>query len=202
MVLMSGSSRARQQDSLVNRPSCGGNKKSGLVRFVGMNSNISLGRFAITSETQPGLACTGAIYRCARNQTCAGGVGRQVNMRHCGEGAPSCGGEGLIEDSVRSGRNSSLVTGSFPESYSSLFTVRNIETVEIGNTTKHLSTDGDGFISKKSCGRYPGVYSSGSPVKGDLVSQRSFAGAAPKALVLPRTEPRRVNQPPLLAARV
>jgi hypothetical protein len=87
MVNMSGSKRARQQDSIRNRPTCGGDKKSGLMRFVGMDSSLSLGRFGATPQTQPGLPCTGTLYTTIRNQVCAGGVGKQVNMRHCGIGA-------------------------------------------------------------------------------------------------------------------
>jgi len=83
MVLMSGSKRAREQDSLKNRPTCGGNKKSGLIRLIGMDSSISLARFGVTPATQPGLPCTGALYTTRRNQLCAGGVGKAVNMRHC-----------------------------------------------------------------------------------------------------------------------
>jgi hypothetical protein len=37
MVYMSGSSRARNQSSITNRATCGGNKKSGLATY----SNIS-----------------------------------------------------------------------------------------------------------------------------------------------------------------
>jgi hypothetical protein len=84
MVLMNGSKRARQQDSIKNLPTCGGNKKSGLIRFVGMDSSISLARFGVTTQTQPGLPCTGnLLYTTKRNQLCAGGVGKAVNMRHC-----------------------------------------------------------------------------------------------------------------------
>ena len=35
MVYMSGSRNARNQASIVNRPSCGGNKKAGLAPSVG-----------------------------------------------------------------------------------------------------------------------------------------------------------------------
>ena len=37
MVLMSGSKMARHQASLVNRATCGGNKKAGLSRVVGVH---------------------------------------------------------------------------------------------------------------------------------------------------------------------
>ena len=63
---------------------CGGNKKSGLIRFIGMDSSISLARFAVTPETRPryGSVCP-ASFKTKRNQLCAGGVGKAVNMRHC-----------------------------------------------------------------------------------------------------------------------
>lgn len=57
MVLMSGSRNARNQASIVNRPSCGGSaKKSGLAPSVGafLSSNPSL-RGA--TNTQFGLLC-------------------------------------------------------------------------------------------------------------------------------------------------
>ena len=87
MVNMSGSKRARQQDSIKNKPTCGGNKKSGLVRFIGMDSSISLARFGIKSDSRPvyGMNCPGN-FSIKRNQTCAGGVGKHVTMRHCGNG--------------------------------------------------------------------------------------------------------------------
>lgn len=84
MVLMNGSQRARQQDSIKNLPTCGGNKKSGLVRFVGLDSSISLARFGVIDSTRPryGSNCPANFARW-RNQLCAGGVGKSVNMRHC-----------------------------------------------------------------------------------------------------------------------
>lgn len=57
MVLMSGSRNARNQASIVNRPTCGGgSKKSGLAPSVGffLSSNPSL-RGA--TNTQFGLLC-------------------------------------------------------------------------------------------------------------------------------------------------
>jgi len=46
MVYMSGSRAARNQASIVNRPTCGGNKKAGIVSRQGffMQSNVSLRR--------------------------------------------------------------------------------------------------------------------------------------------------------------
>jgi len=46
MVYMSGSKAARNQASIVNRPTCGGNKKAGIVSRQGffMQSNVSLRR--------------------------------------------------------------------------------------------------------------------------------------------------------------
>ncbi len=57
MVLMSGSRNARNQSSIVNRPTCGGNaKKSGLSPSVGafLSSNPSLRG---STNTQFGLLC-------------------------------------------------------------------------------------------------------------------------------------------------
>jgi hypothetical protein len=58
MVYMSGSKAARNQASIVNRPTCGGNKKSGLAPTVGLflSSNPNL---IGATNTQFGLVCTG-----------------------------------------------------------------------------------------------------------------------------------------------
>lgn len=37
---MSGSSRSRNQGSLVNRPTCGGNKKAGLAIYTNINGAV------------------------------------------------------------------------------------------------------------------------------------------------------------------
>jgi hypothetical protein len=56
MVYMSGGKMARNQASIVNRPTCGGQKKSGLAPTIGtfLSSNPSL-RGA--TNTQFGLFC-------------------------------------------------------------------------------------------------------------------------------------------------
>lgn len=56
MVYMSGSKMARNQASIINRPNCGGLKKSGLAPSIGvfMSSNPNL-RGA--TNTQFGLLC-------------------------------------------------------------------------------------------------------------------------------------------------
>ncbi len=56
MVLMNASKAARNQASIVNRPTCGGNNKGGLTPRVGyfLSSNPSL-RGA--TNTQFGLVC-------------------------------------------------------------------------------------------------------------------------------------------------
>ena len=56
MVYMSGSKISRNIASLVNRPTCGGNKKGGLAPQVGyfMSSNPNLIR---GTNTQFGLLC-------------------------------------------------------------------------------------------------------------------------------------------------
>lgn len=56
MVYMSGSKAARQQASIVNRPTCGGNKKGGLAPSVGwfLYSNPNL---IGATNTQYGLTC-------------------------------------------------------------------------------------------------------------------------------------------------
>ena len=82
MVLMSGSKRARQQSSIVNRPTCGGNKKSGLPIYTGLNANISLQQFGVNPRSTPGVPCTGAFWTARRNQLTAGGVGKKVLLIH------------------------------------------------------------------------------------------------------------------------
>ena len=54
MVLMSGSKMARHQASLVNQATCGGNKKTGLSRVVGIHSMRHI--LARTISTAP-LKC-------------------------------------------------------------------------------------------------------------------------------------------------
>jgi len=58
MVYMSGSRSARNQASIVNRPTCGGNKKGGLAPSVGwfLYSNPNL---IGATNTQYGLVCRG-----------------------------------------------------------------------------------------------------------------------------------------------
>ena len=56
MVYMSGSRNARNQASIVNRPTCGGNKKGGLAPSIGfyLSSNPNL---IGATNTQYGLTC-------------------------------------------------------------------------------------------------------------------------------------------------
>ena len=56
MVYMSGSKMARNQASIINRPTCGGNKKGGLAPSVGwyLYSNPNL---IGATNTQYGLTC-------------------------------------------------------------------------------------------------------------------------------------------------
>ena len=82
MVLMTGSKSARQQSSIVNRPTCGGNKKSGLPIYTGLNANISLQEFGVSGQSRPGVPCTAPIFTARRNQLTAGGVGKKVLLIH------------------------------------------------------------------------------------------------------------------------
>lgn len=77
MVLMTGSKRARHQDSIKNLPTCGGNKKSGLLIVTGLNANISLRNFGVSGASRPGVPCQGALWTAKRNQLTAGGVGKK-----------------------------------------------------------------------------------------------------------------------------
>ena len=58
MVLMNAAKAARNQASLVNRPTCGGNMKGGLAPTIGtfMSSNPNL---IGATNTQYGLVCVG-----------------------------------------------------------------------------------------------------------------------------------------------
>ena len=51
MVLMSGSKMARHQAALVTRENCGGNKKTGLARVVGIHNTRHI--LARTISTAP-----------------------------------------------------------------------------------------------------------------------------------------------------
>ena len=58
MVLMNASRNARNQASIVNRPTCGGEKKAGLAPSIGwyLTSNPNL---IGATNTQYGLTCVG-----------------------------------------------------------------------------------------------------------------------------------------------
>jgi|688.fasta_scaffold1680286_2 hypothetical protein len=57
MAYMSGSKMARNTSSIINRPTCGGNKKVGLSPTIGVNSaNLSAYRRAPNSGPQGGYS--------------------------------------------------------------------------------------------------------------------------------------------------
>lgn len=58
MPLMNGSKMARNQASIINRPTCGGNNKAGLAPTIGhfISSNPNL---IGATNTQFGLVCMG-----------------------------------------------------------------------------------------------------------------------------------------------
>ena len=58
MVLMNGSKNARNQASIINRPTCGGPKKGGLVPRTGVLA-ANLQAYNSATNTQFGLVCKG-----------------------------------------------------------------------------------------------------------------------------------------------
>ena len=58
MVLMNASKNARNQASIVNRRTCGGNKKGGLVGRIGVIS-ANLSAYNQATNTTYGLICMG-----------------------------------------------------------------------------------------------------------------------------------------------
>jgi hypothetical protein len=58
MVLMNAAKAARNQASLVNRPTCGGNSKGGLAPSVGAYISSNPNMIGATN-TQFGLVCVG-----------------------------------------------------------------------------------------------------------------------------------------------
>lgn len=87
MVLMSGSRRARNQASIVNRPTCGGNKKAGILTYtnVGFLQSLS-GASWRTSMTYPTNVCPNSYSLGGRNQLTSGGVGKTSNLASTGRG--------------------------------------------------------------------------------------------------------------------
>lgn len=83
MVLMSAGKAARNQASITNRPTCGGNKKAGLITY----SNL-VGVHVPTRNTlhYPLYECPQSYREGGRNQLTSGGVGRASLLASRGRG--------------------------------------------------------------------------------------------------------------------
>jgi hypothetical protein len=87
MVLMSAGFRARNQASLVNRPTCGGNSKAGLISYsslLGVRS-ISSRKFCRCLEF-PLSGCPKSHTEGGKNPVGSGGVGRSHMLARRGRG--------------------------------------------------------------------------------------------------------------------
>jgi hypothetical protein len=89
MVLMSAGKRARNQASLVNRPTCGGNKKAGLITYSSLLGVTSLKsrRLAFCRCLEfPLSICPKSYAEGGQNQVTSGGVGRVSVLARRGRG--------------------------------------------------------------------------------------------------------------------
>ena len=92
MVLMSGSKAARNQSSIINRPTCGGNKKAGLITYSSLMGCTSIiGRQFCTSRyatclNYPLWECPKSYREGGKNQLTSGGVGRTSVLASRGRG--------------------------------------------------------------------------------------------------------------------
>lgn len=92
MVLMSAGKAARNQASITNRPTCGGNKKAGLITYSNLMGAHSLmgkrfckGRFANCLH-YPLYECPKSYREGGRNQLTSGGVGKASLLASRGRG--------------------------------------------------------------------------------------------------------------------
>lgn len=79
MVLMTGSKKARNQASIINRPSCGGPKKAGLATYIGLAQARSTRFFCLSKFNNcypTGQPCPPAWARMNLFPQAAGGVGK------------------------------------------------------------------------------------------------------------------------------
>ena len=92
MVLMSAGKAARNQSSIVNRPTCGGNKKAGLLTYSNlMGAHSIVGRQFCKSRVAncldyPLRDCPTSYRRGGRNQLTSGGVGLTSVLASRGRG--------------------------------------------------------------------------------------------------------------------
>lgn len=91
MVLMSAGKAARNQASIVNRPTCGGNKKSGLIGYTQIVNARATGRTICNTRyagclTYPLWECPKSYREGGRNQLTSGGVGRTSVLTSRGRG--------------------------------------------------------------------------------------------------------------------
>lgn len=91
MVLMSAGKLARNQASLTNRPTCGGNKKTGLIGYTQIVNARATGRTICNTRfagclTYPLWDCPKSYREGGRNQLTSGTVGRVGVMATRGRG--------------------------------------------------------------------------------------------------------------------
>ena len=92
MVLMSAGKAARNQSSITNRPTCGGNKKAGLISYsnlMGCHSIVGK-RFCKSRYANclhyPLKTCPPKFEEGGKNQLTSGGVGRTSVLKNRGRG--------------------------------------------------------------------------------------------------------------------
>ena len=92
MVLMSAGKAALNQASITNRPTCGGNKKAGLMTYSNLRGASSLvGKISCRGRTAnclhyPLNECPQSYREGGRNQLTSGGVGRTSVIASRGRG--------------------------------------------------------------------------------------------------------------------
>ena len=91
MVLMSAGKRARNQASIVNRPTCGGNKKAGLISYISIVNARATGKTICNTRfttclDYPLWECPKSYREGAQNQLTSGTVGRTGVLATRGRG--------------------------------------------------------------------------------------------------------------------
>ncbi len=91
MVLMSAGKAARNQAAIVNRPTCGGNKKAGLISYISILNASHTGRTICNTRyvgclNYPLFECPKSYREGGKNQLTSGGVGRVSVLTSHGRG--------------------------------------------------------------------------------------------------------------------
>ena len=87
---MSAGKAARSQASIVNRPTCGGNKKAGLITYSNLSGVVRRRQLCLSRFTNclnyPLNECPTSYREGGHNQLTSGGVGRTSVLASRGRG--------------------------------------------------------------------------------------------------------------------